>query len=72
MLTRFEEARIIGARSLQLSQGAPVLIKVPKGMSRVNDIVKRELSEGVLPISVVRYMPGGEMIVVGNKGEQLD
>ena len=72
MLTRFEEARIIGARSLQLSQGAPVLIKVPKGISRVNDIVKRELSEGVLPISVIRKMPGGETVVVGNKGEQLD
>ena len=72
MLTRFEEARIIGARALQHSQGAPVLIKVPKGMSKVNDIVKRELSEGVLPISVVRHMPSGELIVVNNRGEQLN
>ena len=71
MLTRFEEARIVGARALQLSQGAPVLIKVPKGISKVNDIVKRELAEGVLPISVIRHMPNGELIVVNNRGEQI-
>ena len=30
--TRFEKARIIGARSLQVSLGAPVLIDIPEGM----------------------------------------
>ena len=52
MYTRFEKARIIGARSLQLAFGAPPLIKT-------NDIdpmeiAKKELEKGVIPIVVIR------------------
>ncbi len=36
--TRFELARIIGARGLQISMGAPILIEVPEGMIDPIDI----------------------------------
>ncbi|MEM0372358.1 MAG: DNA-directed RNA polymerase subunit K [archaeon] len=71
MLTRFEKARIVGARALQLSAGAPVLVKVPKGIFRFSDIVEKELEEGVLPISVVRRLPGGSEKVFDVHGNKI-
>lgn len=50
-LTRFELARIIGARSLQLSYGAPALVSM-KGDS--TEIAEAEFKKGVLPIVVVK------------------
>ena len=50
--TRYERARIIGARALQISLGAPVLIRPDTG--NPIDIAMRELEEGVLPITVKR------------------
>ncbi len=50
-LTRFEKARIIGARALQLSYGAPALVKT-KG--KPMEIAESEINKGVLPIVVVR------------------
>jgi len=60
--TKYEIARIIGARALQLSMNAPVLIKIEKEkMDELkHDVLKLaeiELEEGVLPISVKRPMP---------------
>lgn len=52
MYNRFEIARLIGARALQIKMGAPVLIKVPKGVSRPIDIAKIELEKNILPITV--------------------
>jgi DNA-directed RNA polymerase subunit K len=52
--TRFEVARLIGARALQIKMGAPILIDVPKGMKRPLDIAKLELANEVLPITVKR------------------
>ena len=59
MLTRFEKTRIISARALQLSLGAPPLVKIPKDMIRAEDVAKLELDKEVLPISVIRIMPDG-------------
>ncbi|MEA1945207.1 MAG: DNA-directed RNA polymerase subunit K [Euryarchaeota archaeon] len=50
--TRYERARIIGARALQISLGAPVLIRPDIGDPI--DIAMRELEMGVLPITVKR------------------
>jgi len=36
--TRFEKARIVGARALQISMGAPSLIKIPKELISPIDI----------------------------------
>jgi DNA-directed RNA polymerase subunit K len=48
--TRFERARIIGARALQLSEGAPALIETEN--DRPIDVARKELEDGVVPIGV--------------------
>ena len=52
--TRFERARIIGARGLQISMGAPVLLKVADDMIDPIDIAIMEFEKGMLPITVRR------------------
>ena len=52
--TRFEKARIIGARGLQISMGAPVLLKVPDDLIDPIDIAIMEYEKGMLPITVKR------------------
>ena len=56
-LTRFERARIVGARALQISMGAPTLREVSKGFSNPIDIALKELEAGILPITVRRTFP---------------
>jgi DNA-directed RNA polymerase subunit K len=51
---RFERARIIGARALQVSLGAPILVKVPKEMIDPIRISMLEFEKGVIPITVRR------------------
>ncbi|HZD12325.1 MAG TPA: DNA-directed RNA polymerase subunit K [Candidatus Binatus sp.] len=58
-LTRFEKARVVGARALQISMGAPVLLELPEGTLSPIDIALVELKEGVLPISIRRALPDG-------------
>ena len=60
--TKFELARVIGSRALQISNGAPSMIKLDAevlGKTRYNpiEIAKLELKEGVIPITVVRPKP---------------
>jgi DNA-directed RNA polymerase subunit K len=52
--TRFEKARIIGARALQVSLGAPVLLEIPEGMIDPITISQLEFDKGVIPITVKR------------------
>ncbi len=52
--TRFEKARIIGARALQISLGAPVLIEAPESMIDPIEISMLEFQKGVIPITVKR------------------
>ena len=58
-LTRFERARVVGARALQIAMGAPILIEPPKGVWNPIDIALRELESGVLPITIRRTLPDG-------------
>ncbi len=51
--TKFEKARIIGARALQLAYGAPPLIKVPKGTINPIDVAELEFEKGVIPITII-------------------
>ena len=60
--TKYERARLIGARALQISMGAPLLVKLTEqDLDRINynpvEIAKMELENGVLPITVRRPMP---------------
>lgn len=52
--TRFERARIVGARALQVSLGAPILIKKPKDLIDPITIAEMEFEKGVMPITVKR------------------
>ncbi len=51
--TRFERARIVGARALQIAMGAPVLIEDDGRLDPLN-IAIEELKAGVIPITVKR------------------
>ena len=60
--TRYEIARILGARSLQLAMDAPILLKLSKEeMDELNydvlRIAEKELEAGILPITVRRPFP---------------
>ena len=56
-LTRFEKARIMGARALQLSLGAPVFIEIPKNATTSLQIAMEELKKRVIPIVIKRTLP---------------
>lgn len=58
-LTRFEKARIVGARSLQLAMGAPAFVTIEKGLRDPITIATSELENGALPISIRRTLPNG-------------
>lgn len=60
--TKYEKARIIGARSLQLSMGAPFMIELSKkDLEKLRystlEIAKLEFEKGVIPITVKRLYP---------------
>ncbi len=60
--TKYERARIIGSRALQISQGAPLLIKLSKKELeelKYNpvEIALKEYDEGVIPLDVKRILP---------------
>ncbi|NPA97624.1 MAG: DNA-directed RNA polymerase subunit K [Crenarchaeota archaeon] len=60
-LTKYERARIIAARALQLALGAYPLIDISELSTRDPVIIaERELEEGVLPILIRREKPNGE------------
>jgi len=65
-LTRFEIARLIGARSLQIALGAPVLTKIEETGDSIN-IAKQEFKEKLIPITIKRTLPSGEEVVVNIK-----
>ncbi len=59
-LTRFELTRLISARALQLSFGAPPLVK-PTDKDTAYLLSKRELLEKVLPMAILRSYPNGSV-----------
>lgn len=52
LYTKFEKARIIGARALQVSMGAPVIIDVPQTLFDPVDIAMLEFENDVIPITI--------------------
>lgn len=61
-LTKYERARLIGARALQLAMGAPLLIdykeeELEKISYNPIEIAKQEFEKGILPITIKRPMP---------------
>jgi DNA-directed RNA polymerase subunit K len=63
-LTRYEKARVISARALQLELGAFPLIDVTALPKDPIEIAKEELKKGVLPFTLIRSLPNGEKELV--------
>ncbi len=59
-LTKYEKARIIGVRALQITLGAPVLLPLEElNIKDPLEIAERELELKILPILVRRWTPEG-------------
>ncbi len=61
--TKYETARILGARALQIAMNAPLLIKItPEDLEKINydslKIAEIELNSNILPISINKPLPG--------------
>ncbi|PSR94235.1 RNA polymerase, subunit omega/K/RPB6 [Coniella lustricola] len=57
-MTKYEKARILGTRALQISMNAPVLVDL-EGETDPLQIAIKELREKKVPLIVRRYMPDG-------------
>jgi DNA-directed RNA polymerase subunit K len=53
-LSRFEKARIIGARALQVSMGAPIMVAIPQDLYDPIRISEMEYADDAIPITVKR------------------
>jgi len=49
----------VGARALQISMGAPILVDISEGVSGPIDIAMKELEADILPMTVRRTLPDG-------------
>ncbi|KAJ3217714.1 DNA-directed RNA polymerases I, II, and III subunit RPABC2 [Dinochytrium kinnereticum] len=57
-MTKYEKARILGTRALQISMNAPVMVDL-NGESDPLAIALKELRERKIPLIVRRYLPDG-------------
>ena len=64
--TKYEKTRIIGTRALQISMGAPLLLKLSqKQLEELKynpiSIAKLEFEKGIIPIGIKRNLPKGRV-----------
>lgn len=57
-MTKYERARILGTRALQISMNAPVFVDL-EGETDPLRIAMKELSEKKIPLVIRRYLPDG-------------
>jgi DNA-directed RNA polymerase subunit K/omega len=72
--TKYETARILGSRALQISMGAPFLVKLSEEeLEEIHynplTIAKKEYEENLIPISITRPIPGKKRQTEGAKGK---
>ncbi len=58
-ITRYEKARIIGARALQISMGAPSAVQTHENILHPIDIALTEFERGIIPVKVKRRTHSG-------------
>ncbi|BDD54584.1 DNA-directed RNA polymerases I, II, and III subunit RPABC2 [Monascus purpureus] len=58
-MTKYEKARILGTRALQISMNAPVLVDL-EGETDPLQIAIKELNQKKIPLIVRRYLPDGK------------
>ncbi|MCQ2819318.1 MAG: DNA-directed RNA polymerase subunit K, partial [archaeon] len=59
-LTKYEKARVLGARALQISRGAPVMIPLDPGVWDPFEIANKELRAGKIPFIIRRFLPNNK------------
>ncbi|CQB90131.1 DNA-directed RNA polymerase subunit K [Chlamydia trachomatis] len=57
-MTKYERARILGTRALQISLNAPVLVDI-EGETDPLQIAMKELAQRKIPLVIRRYLPDG-------------
>merc|ERR1719204_2499573 len=57
-MTKYERARVLGTRALQISMGAPVMVEL-QGETDPLEIANKELRVQQIPIIIRRYLPDG-------------
>ncbi|GAX81187.1 hypothetical protein CEUSTIGMA_g8620.t1 [Chlamydomonas eustigma] len=57
-MTKYEKARVLGTRALQISMNAPVMVQL-SGETDPLDIAMKELREKKIPFTIRRYLPDG-------------
>ncbi|XP_059459163.1 DNA-directed RNA polymerases II, IV and V subunit 6A-like [Corylus avellana] len=57
-MTKYERARILGTRALQISMNAPVMVEL-EGETDPLEIAMKELRERKVPFTIRRYLPDG-------------
>lgn len=73
--TKYEKARILGARALQIAMNAPLLIKISQeDLEKINfdslKIAEVELNSNILPISIKKPFPGKKEEMLKRAKEQ--
>ena len=58
-LTKYEKARIIGSRALQISKNAPIFVEIEPGEWDPIKIAEKELVERKIPFIIRRFLPDG-------------
>eukprot|EP00826_Nyctotherus_ovalis_P024620 TRINITY_DN1900_c0_g1_i2.p1 TRINITY_DN1900_c0_g1~~TRINITY_DN1900_c0_g1_i2.p1 ORF type:complete len:100 (+),score=29.21 TRINITY_DN1900_c0_g1_i2:208-507(+) len=58
-LTKYERARILGTRALQISKNAPILVDLEPGDTDPLKIAEKELLAKKIPFVIRRYLPDG-------------
>lgn len=53
-LTKYESARLIGARALQLAMGAPPLVELPEGVVDPVQLAQMEFEKKVIPLQIAK------------------
>lgn len=58
-MTKYERARLLGTRALQISMNAPIMVQVDTGETDPLQIAMKELREKKIPLIVRRFLPDG-------------
>ena len=58
-MTKYEKARVLGTRALQISKNAPLMIVPLAGESDPYKLAERELAERKIPFIIRRHLPDG-------------
>ena len=68
-ISKFELAKIIGVRAVQISKGAPPMVEIGD-MTSAMDIAVAEYEQKVIPFLLIRKFPDGTSVEV-NPNEEM-